>query len=149
MLLGLYLALRREEIATLTWEAFDRDMEWVTILGKGHRTRHLPVHPTLQTELAPRRSGGYLFPAIRGGGLYVHCATVRRWVGQVGEEAGVGFLNPHALRHTCLATLNDETGDLRITQYFAGHSNPETTARYTRATQKRLLAAVAAIRYAA
>jgi integrase/recombinase XerD len=148
VLLGLYLALRREEMASLTWESFDESMEWVTIFGKGSKTRYLPVHDSLRVELEPRvNGGGYVFPGRQRD--YVHTATVRTWVGTVAQEAGCGYLSPHQLRHTCLATMNDETGDLRITQYFAGHSDPAVTARYTRATERRLLAAVTALQYAA
>jgi len=43
--------------------------------------------------------------------------------------------------------MNDETGDLRVTQYFAGHSSPTTTSLYTRATKRRLIAAVGAVDY--
>lgn len=154
VLLGLYLALRREEIASLRWECFDHDMEWVTIFGKGSKTRYLPVHDTLRKELAPYMAEGYVFPGRHR--TYVHTATVRTWVGAVAAEARIGPhpkspnpLSPHQLRHTCLATMNDETGDLRITQYFAGHSDPKITSRYTRATERRLIAAVGALKYAA
>jgi integrase len=67
---------------------------------------------------------------------------VRTWVGLVSVTAGLGYLSPHQLRHTCLAEMHEQTGDLRITQYFAGHADPSTTARYTRATKRALVAAV-------
>jgi integrase len=146
VLLGLYLALRREEMASLTWECFDKEMEWVTILGKGSRTRYLPVHDTLRGELEANEGSGFIFPG-KAGRPSVHTATVRTWVGRVAVDAGVGNISPHQLRHTCLATMNDETGDLRITQYFAGHADPAITSRYTRATTRRLVAAVGSLDY--
>ncbi len=54
------------------------------------------------------------------------------------DEAGVGPVRPHDLHHTCLATQNDRTGDLRAVQAFAGHSKPETTSGYTRARDEAL-----------
>lgn len=46
-----------------------------------------------------------------------------------------------------LATANDNTGDLRAVQSFAGHAKPETTSLYTRANARRLAAVVASIDY--
>jgi len=144
VLLGLYLGLRREETARLRWDNFDRDLEWVSILGKGNKTRTLPVHPTLKEELHPN-AYRWVFP----GRLESHChpATVWQWVERVSQEAGIRLTRPHMLRHTCLATMNDHTKDLRTTQEFAGHSRPETTAVYTRTTGQRLTEAVFSLDY--
>lgn len=143
VLLGLFLALRRQEMANLRWECFDTDLTWVSITGKGAKTRHLPVHPDLVTHLRSRQATGYMFPGR--GRPHVHTATIRYWIGKVSAHAGIGEVAPHQLRHTCLAEMNDQTEDLRVTQYFAGHADPETTSRYTRATERRLLAAVDAL----
>jgi integrase/recombinase XerD len=143
--LGLYEALRREEIATLRWDAFDED-EWLTIHGKGGRRRTIPIHPVivdLLTDLP--RADEYVFPGRFGGPS--NPATIWAWVREVAEVAGVGLVRPHWLRHTCLATQNDNTGDLRSVQHFAGHSRPETTAGYTRATRSRLMAVTLSVDY--
>lgn len=138
VLLGLFLALRRMEIAQLKWTDFDRDLEWVTIQGKGSRVRTLPVHPALAAELRPHITAyPYTFPGSRGRS-HVTPATVWLWVQAVSDEAGIRITRPHMLRHTSLATMNDATGDLRTTQEFAGHARPETTAIYTRTTSDRL-----------
>lgn len=146
VLLGLYLGLRREEMATLRWEQFDRDLEWITILGKGQVTRTLPVHPTLKADLQPNITAHrWVFP----GRTRAHChpATVWKWVEEVSDAAGVRITRPHMLRHTCLATMNDHTKDLRTTQEFAGHARPETTAIYTRTTAQRLTDAMVSLDY--
>jgi len=143
--LGLYLALRREEIATLRWDAFDGS-GWVTIQGKGERSRTIPVHPAvveLLTELP--RTSAYVFPGRFGGPT--NPATIWAWVREVADEAGVGNVRCHWLRHTCLASQNDNTGDLRSVQHFAGHSRPETTSGYTRATRRRLMAVTLSLDY--
>ncbi len=147
VLLGLYQAMRREEIATARWDAIDRpDAGWVTILGKGAKTRVVPLHPVVVEALAllPREAP-WVFVGYRDS--HVSPATVWGWVRQVAEEAGCGRLATHILRHTALASVNDRTGDLRTTQHFAGHAKPETTSGYTRASRHRLLAAVAALNY--
>lgn len=143
--LGLYQALRREEIASLPWSAFD-GAGWMTIQGKGERCRTIPVHPVMVDLLAecPRR-GRYVFPGRFDGPA--NPATIWEWIRAVADEAGVGLVRPHWLRHTCLATQNDNTGDLRSVQHFAGHSRPETTSGYTRATRRRLLAVTLSVDY--
>lgn len=138
VLCGLYLALRREEIAALRWDRFDRDMEWYTVHGKGNVIAELPVHPILVGQLKPT-AYKWAFPGRSGG--HVTPATIWNWVREVADRAGVGKLHPHQLRHTAIATINDATGDLRTAQAFARHARPETTAIYTRTTAARLQAA--------
>lgn len=144
VLLGLYEGLRREETATLRWVAFQDD--WLRIVGKGEKQRTIPVHPVVAVAAAklPRPSE-WVFPGRFGGP--VNPATIWEWVREVADEAGVGLVRPHWLRHTCLATQNDNTGDLRSVQAFAGHSRPETTSGYTRATRRRLLAVTMSVDY--
>lgn len=144
VLLGLYQALRREEIATLRRLAFDAG--WVTIMGKGSKTRVIPVHPVVgEALLALDVAGEHIFPGRYGGACSP--ATIWTWIREVADDAGVGLVRPHWLRHTCLATQNDNTGDLRSVQAFAGHSRPETTSGYTRATRRRLMAVTLSVDY--
>lgn len=135
-LIALYMALRRTEIAQAEWRRFDEGLRWYRVLGKGSKTAQLPVNALLRSELEHRRTDGYLFPGRFGD--HVTPATINNWIDRVGVAAGVGHLPPHRLRHTSLATANDRTGDLRAVQTFARHAKPETTAGYTRTTEKRL-----------
>jgi integrase len=146
VVLGLYLALRREEIATLRWDCFGQD-GWVTITGKGDVTARIPVHPVAAELLAAtERRGPWVFPGRVGGG-HVSPATVWGWIRRVADEAGVDGVAPHRLRHTALATALDNTRDLRGTQDFARHADPRVTAGYTRTTKQRLAVVVAAVDY--
>lgn len=138
VLCGMFLALRRFEIAKMEWERFDTDSNgdwWYTVTGKYSKTRTLPVHPRLAAEL-PRRDSGWVFPGRFDGPVVP--MTITAWVHTVGVEAGIEHLKPHELRHTALATANDTLGDLRAVQTFARHTNPVTTAGYTRTTKRRL-----------
>lgn len=149
VLLGLYGALRRAEMATLRWDAIDLVAGRLTILGKGDRTRTFPLHPVLLAALSSTaRRGPFVFPGAGGAG---HAATATIWhrVRRLAVEAGMPTVTPHILRHTALATALDRTRDLRAVQDFAGHAKPETTAGYTRTTAKRLTAVVMAIDYEA
>ncbi len=138
VLAGAYLALRNEEIASMRWDGFDTDMGWYTLVGKGNRTRTLPVHPVLADELGGHENGSlYIFEGRFSG--YVSHATISNWVTKVAVDAGIDeHVFPHRLRHTALATANDNTGNLRAVQSFAGHARPETTSGYTRTTATRL-----------
>jgi integrase len=139
VLVGLYLALRRFEIAKMEWSRFSDDLAWYTVTGKYSKTATLPVHPHLQEELAPYMALGtrWVFPG-RYDGRHVNAATIWDWTIRVGRAAGLDHLKPHELRHTSLATANDRTGNLRAVQTFARHSKPSTTSGYTRTTASRL-----------
>jgi integrase len=144
----MYLALRREELVNLRWSDFDDNLEWVQVTGKGRRTRYIPVAPRLRTALKPHQARvGWVFPGRITS--HIHPGTFYRWLAELAERSGISHVHPHALRHTCLATMNDETGDLRTTQAFAGHARIESTVGYTRATETKLRAAVATLDYSA
>lgn len=148
VLLGLYQGMRREEIATIRWDAISEDGLWLTVTGKGAKTRRIPLHVVTLEALAAAARGPddeWVFPGRFGG----HCNPERvwTWIREVADEAGVGPVQPHQLRHTCLATQNDRTGDLRAVQAFAGHAKPETTAGYTRARDEALRKVVEALDY--
>ncbi len=135
VLFGMYLALRRTEIAAAEWSRFTDDGQWYTVTGKRDKTATLPVHATLRAELEDGGTG-FIFPGRLGG--HVSPATVWHWVKQVAAEVGLHDFTTHQLRHTALTTANDNTGDLRAVQTFARHKRPETTAGYTRTKQTRL-----------
>jgi integrase len=50
----------------------------------------------------------------------------------IGEQAGIGKLHPHMLRHTYLTRLYNVEKDLRFVQDQAGHASPTTTAIYAK-----------------
>lgn len=146
MLLGLYLGLRAFEIAQVRWEDFSFEFRRFHVVGKGAKSATLAVPEPLRQALEARgASAGFLFPGRIDG--HVHPATIRLWARRFAAEHGVTRTNPHRLRHTCLATANDNTGDLRAVQAFARHARPETTAGYTRATWRRLEWVAQAIDY--
>lgn len=145
VLLGLYVALRASEIAAVRWG--DIGGGWLKVIGKGDQPAELPLHPIVLGALdrLPRADDTWVFPGRFGGS--VHPTTVWTWARAVADQAGLGQVPTHVLRHTCLATANDATGNLRATQSFARHVKPETTARYTRTTARRLTSVMEAIDY--
>lgn len=143
----LYAGLRRREVAELRWECFDADLTWVTIHGKLDIEGTIPVHPRLRALLlAKGRGTGWVFP----GRFPDRPSTPHRiyhWVRKVADEAGVADMTPHRGRHVAIATVNDNTGNLRAAQDFARQADPRVTAIYTRTTERRLQNAVDAIDY--
>ncbi len=147
VLVGLYLGLRRAEIAGLQWSCFTDEFRWVTIVGKGNVTATLPVHPVLIAALQrlPRNGSAWVFPGRFGGS--VTPTTVWEWVRNVAKDAKLDPVAAHVLRHTCLTTANDVTRDLRAVQMFARHARPDTTAGYTRVNAKRMVSVMLALDY--
>lgn len=144
VLLGLYLALRRFEIAKAEWSRFDDKLTWYRVTGKRDKTATLPVHPILRSELLPR-GAGWLFPGRLGGS--VNPATIWHWISEVAVVADVDDLTPHRLRHTALTWAVDAGIQLRDVQTFARHSDPGMTAKYTRTSNRRLQEVVDALDY--
>ena len=145
VIIGLYLGLRRFEIAKLRWSDFKDG--WVTLIGKGDLEATLPVHQVVQDYLALIRAGDGrgTTDSVRGesplervrlsGPLgrqrQSHDALA---LGATGRRRGRPQRGTdHVLEsHTALAMGNDVTGDLRAVQDFARHADPNTTARVTR-----------------
>lgn len=148
VLMGMYMGLRVAEIAAAEWARFDDHTEWYQCLGKGLKTRYLPVHPVLRQDLQymPRDSP-YVFPGRKGMREHVSPATVWKWCKEMAERAGIRQITTHQLRHLAITEVYDRTGDLRAAQEFAGHSDPRVTSHYTRLNVMRLESAVFSINY--
>lgn len=99
-MIGLYAGLRREELATLPWSAFEVEEGYMTVTGKGSKQRTIPLHPAIVEALAavPRTDDLYVFRGRRLG-TPVATATIWSWVRLVAEEAGLQPWHP-----TCCAT---------------------------------------------
>ncbi|MDO9431349.1 MAG: tyrosine recombinase XerC, partial [Phenylobacterium sp.] len=120
------------------------------ILGKGSKTRIVPVLPAVRQAidiyladvpfvLAPEEP---LFRAKRGGPLsprHVQ-ATVQKLRGRLGLPDSA---TPHALRHSFATHLLGAGADLRSIQELLGHASLSTTQRYTEVDAEALLSAYA------
>jgi integrase/recombinase XerC len=118
------------------------------ILGKGSKTRIVPVLPAVREAIAdylaqvPFAIGPDepLFRAKRGGPLsprHVQ-ATVQGLRGRLGLPASA---TPHALRHSFATHLLGAGADLRSIQELLGHASLSTTQRYTQVDAAALLSA--------
>ncbi|MGA9824033.1 MAG: tyrosine recombinase XerC, partial [Methylocystis sp.] len=105
----------------------------VTILGKGGKTRTVPVIEPVRRliesylDLCPLElSGGPLFIGTRGGPLSPRIVqlAVQRMRGALGLPDSA---TPHALRHSFATHLLGRGGDLRTIQELLGHASLSTT----------------------
>ena len=58
-------------------------------------------------------------------------------VARAGEDAGLGPVHPHMLRHSCGYYLANAGYDMRLIQDYLGHRDPKHTAHYTRVASHR------------
>lgn len=123
-------------------------VDFLTIVGKGGKTRAAPVIPPARKaveaylELCPHKLAmdGPLFVGARGGPLSPRIIqlTVERLRGALGLPDSA---TPHALRHSFATHLLSRGGDLRSIQELLGHASLSTTQIYTAIDKERLFEA--------
>lgn len=116
------------------------------VRGKGEKAREVPLNAeareALQEWLAARPAApeDRLFIGRRGP---LTASGVWRIVAEYARKAGLEDVHPHVLRHTFATRLLREAGaDLVTVAELLGHESLNTTARYTRPSEKDLRAAV-------
>jgi integrase/recombinase XerC len=124
--------------------------ETLRILGKGGKTRLVPVLPQVREAvgaylaalpLAPGPDEP-LFRAARGGPLGPR--RVQELMARLRGRLGLSErATPHALRHSFATHLLGAGADLRAIQELLGHASLSTTQRYTAVDAAGLLAAYA------
>ena len=142
--------LRISELANARLENFHPEEGVIRVIGKGNKTRMVPVGrkacealavyvSTERPKLVKRRTGNEIFLSERGTKL----TTARIW--QIVKEKArlAGFkqnIYPHLLRHSFATHLLSNGADLRIIQEMLGHADISTTQVYTHVDQQRLKA---------
>jgi integrase len=125
VLLGATCGLRISEIAAVHSDDLTErgDGAWLRITGKGGRTRVVPVSPPLD-HLLRTQVYGFVFPGSDGG----HMTGAH--VGKLLKRL-LGNHSAHELRHRYATVTYAAERDLFAVQHLLGHSQPQTTARYT------------------
>jgi len=131
--------LRLAEVASLSITDVDVADNTVRVIGKGSKTRVVPVgRQALEALRLWRQKRGEL-AAVDETALFVsrqgrrlsHRAIQSRlayWAGRQGLSAHV---HPHMLRHSFASHLLESSGDLRAVQELLGHADIATTQIYT------------------
>lgn len=144
--------LRISEALSLTrGEAPTPGVDRIEIVGKGGKTRQLPVIAAVQAAVGDYLAQcpfklpdeGPLFVGAKGGPLnprIVQAAVAR----MRGALALPDSATPHALRHSFATHLLSRGGDLRTIQELLGHASLSTTQIYTEVDAARLASVHAA-----
>ena len=148
MLELLYAAgLRVSELCSLTLSDLDLQRGIVHVVGKGSKTRFVPLH-----SLAQKRILAYLAdvrPQFRPRGQEVFVnrfgkGLTRQYVWKMVKEtvlrAGITRdISPHTFRHSFATHLLEGGADLRSVQMLLGHADIAATEIYTHVQTTRLL----------
>ena len=131
--------LRLSELASLKWDQLDFSSSLITVIGKGNKTRMIPVGSYAATALANWRKvrgsfAGFEVPQVfvsnRGNPISTRTiqARIKYWARRQGLPQQV---YPHLLRHSFASHMLESSGDLRAVQELLGHADISTTQVYT------------------
>ncbi|WP_243040532.1 tyrosine recombinase XerC [Dyella sedimenti] len=128
--------LRLSELTGLRWIDLDLDAGEVRVLGKGSKTRIVPVGRHAVAALRALRAAEGITPeqpVFKGrGGAPINPRTVQLRLKKLALLQGMPKrVHPHLLRHTFASHMLESSGDLRAVQELLGHADIATTQIYT------------------
>jgi len=130
--------LRLAELVSLSVASVDLKDRTVRVLGKGSKTRIVPIgrqaidalKEWLRARTGLKTGVDALFVGKGGRPLTVRAVQLR--VGAWGRRQGIGVhVHPHMFRHSFATHLLESSGDLRGVQELLGHAAIGTTQIYT------------------
>lgn len=148
-----HTGLRLGELCNLTLadiETSERKGKVIVRSGKGGKYREVPFNLDARRALEaylkeerPEVNDQHVFIGQRRNGLTD--AAVQNVVKKYAYLAHLESVSPHVLRHTFARSLLDKGVDLVTVQQLMGHKRVDSTARYTRPSERDLEAAVATL----
>ena len=127
------IGLRRDHVN------LDQSRLWVERLKNSLSVEHPIAGDELRAikrYLATRQDRlPWLFISERG--QQMERTTVNYLIRTAGEQAKLGHIHPHVLRHSCGFYLANRGTDLRTMQDYLGHRDPRHTVHYTRVAGSR------------
>ncbi|RCS31603.1 tyrosine recombinase XerC [Rhodanobacter denitrificans] len=128
--------LRLSELCGVRWLDLSLDEGEVRVLGKGGKTRIVPVgrHAVAALRALGAEQGMPADGAVfRGrGGAPINPRTVQLRMNRLALQQGIPkHIHPHLLRHTFASHMLESSGDLRAVQELLGHADIATTQIYT------------------
>ena len=135
------------------------DTHWLRIpVGKLHNDRYVPLLPYIvelindhRTRRGPTRSGLLI---ERNDGRAFDRRSIHRYVDTIAQQAGIGHVHPHQLRHTLATQAINRGMSLEAIAALLGHRSMKMTLTYARITDRtvadeyfRVTAAVEANHY--
>ena len=131
--------LRLSELCNLRWQDIHFQSSELRALGKGQKTRLLPIGTmalaACQRWLSELQASGtalkYVFPG-RAADSAISPRAVQMRVKLLAQRQGLWQRTyPHLLRHSFASHLLESSGDLRAVQELLGHADIRTTQVYT------------------
>ena len=137
--------LRVSEVVNLPLNAIDLDWATLQCVGKGSKTRKIPIYPTavrwIESYLALRRKKekneiGNMF--VGGNGKPITRQAIHAFIVEYAAKCGLEGVSPHTLRHSFATHLVQNNADIRSVQQMLGHADISTTQIYTHITSTQL-----------
>ena len=127
--------LRLSELCSLRWMDLDLAAGSARVLGKGSKTRVVPVGSHAVDALRALQALGAApdAPVFQGrAGAAIAPRTVQQRIKLAAQQQGLfKRVHPHLLRHSCASHLLESSADLRSVQELLGHADIATTQVYT------------------
>lgn len=131
--------LRLSELVMLDIDSLDMADGLVTVIGKGKKTRTVPVGKyacqaikqwlPIRNEMVDKGENA-LFISRRG--TRISGRSIQKRLQQWAIQQGLtNHVSPHMLRHSFASHLLESSGDLRAVQELLGHADISTTQIYT------------------
>jgi len=134
--------LRLSELCSLHWRDLDLSDSVVRVLGKGSKTRIVPVGKFAREALENWRmesSGKQDAPVFPGRNGTITPRAVQLRLRQLAQSQGIWKrVYPHLMRHSFASHVLESSGDLRGVQELLGHSDIATTQIYTHLNYQHL-----------
>ena len=140
-------ALRVSELCNLNYVDVDLNTNTVRVLGKGNKTRIVPIGSKSKiiikdyiSDKTFRNSNDAFLVNKHGRRIYsrmVH-RMVNKYLSQVTD---IKKKSPHIFRHSAATHMLDRGADLRAVKEILGHENLSTTQIYTHVSVERLKSA--------
>jgi integrase/recombinase XerC len=134
--------LRLSEVCELEVQDLDLKERTCRVLGKGNKTRIVPVGKKAiqairdwmiyRSELKASKETSTDAIFLNNKGNRISARSIQLRLEKLCLQRGIPGINPHMLRHSFASHVLESSGDLRAVQEMLGHSDISTTQIYTK-----------------
>jgi integrase/recombinase XerC len=134
--------LRLSEVCQLEVQDLDLKERTCRVLGKGNKTRIVPVGKKAiqairdwmiyRSELKASKETSTDAIFLNNKGNRISARSIQLRLEKLCLQRGIPGINPHMLRHSFASHVLESSGDLRAVQEMLGHSDIGTTQIYTK-----------------
>jgi len=119
-----HTGLRVSEFLNLSYRHVSADGRFLTVTGKGNKTRTVPLNPTAQAVLATNRQPDDSLALLK---TITHRNSVAARCRKLAQKANIPVFGPHALRHYFCTRLIQAGVPIKIVSTIMGHSSISVT----------------------